>query len=157
MSEQKLDPVRRVVQVSAAVERAFAVFTEELGNWWPPLYTFAGEEGWDTAVIEPETGGRWFERNQAGEETAWGTVLTWDPPHHLILTWRVSPERTQEPPERASRVDVRFTAAGPNSSRVELIHDGFAQHGDGAQTLQQGMASPEGWTKILTAYAAAVG
>lgn len=155
MVEQGLDAVRRVVQVSVPVERAFVVFTEELGRWWPPVYTFAGEEGLDTAVIEPKIGGRWFERNEAGEETAWGTVLTWDPPHRLALTWRVSAERTQEPPERASRIEVRFTTAGPNSSRVELIHDAFEQHGAGAQTLRQGMDSPEGWTKILTAYATA--
>ena len=40
-------------------------------------------------AIERRVGGRIFERAADGRETSWGTVLAYDPPHHLAFSWIV--------------------------------------------------------------------
>jgi hypothetical protein len=51
-------------------------------------------------------------------------------------------------------VEVRFMP-GQGVTRVELEHRGFETHGEGAETLRAGMASPQGWRLILAEYARA--
>src|SRR5690625_335626 len=118
---RRIGELTQTVTVKAPLAKAFTAFTERLGTWWPQQFTF-GEEGFETAVVEPRAGGRWFERDVGGEELDWGEVRVWEPPDRLVLSWRVSPERTHEPPERASEVEVRFVPVGPAETRVELLH-----------------------------------
>ncbi len=70
-----------------------------------------------------------------------------------IRSWRTSPERTPDP-AKASEVEVRFTADGPATSRVELEHRGFGRHGPGGDACRAGLGSPEGWPYILDRCAA---
>ena len=58
-------------------------------------------------------------------------------------------DRTQEPPERASEVEVRFLADEEGRTRVVLTHRDFVRHGDGAETMRTGMASEQGWRLLL--------
>ncbi|MGO4128696.1 SRPBCC family protein [Inquilinus sp. YAF38] len=146
-----LGPVRAGITVDAPPERAFEAFTAELGRWWPLAYTYAQAE-LDTAVIEPQAGGLWFERDRAGRETAWGEVRAYEPPSRLVLSFAVSPERAPEPEARASEVEIRFVPEG-RGTRVELEHRDFERHGDGAGRLRDGMASPGGWPLILADFA----
>lgn len=144
--------IHRTVSVATSIERAFKVFTEDFADWWPKEY-YIGPEPPVTAAIEPREGGRWFQRTADGTETDWGRVLIWDPPTHLVLTWQIGPRETDEwdfepDPSRATRVDVRFIADGPASTRVELTHNGFR----GRDTVHRAFDSPNGWTGILTAY-----
>ena len=154
MPEQTVEPVRKSVTVDVPPERAFSLFAEELGRWWPTPYTYAGDK-FETAAIEPRTGGRWFERAQNGAETSWGEVRAYEPPRRLVLSFAISPARAPEPPEKASEVEIQFDAQGSSSTRVALEHRDFARHGTGAATLRNGMASPQGWPLILAAYARA--
>ncbi len=150
------DEVRRTATLRVPADRAFAVFTDGLAIWWPPEYTWAGD-ALDTIGIEPREGGRCFERGPHGFWCDWGRVLVWDPPHRLVLSWQISPERVPEPdPAKASEVEVRFVAEGPSACRVELEHRGFERHGEGGAGYRAGMDSAEGWTYILDRYAAAV-
>jgi hypothetical protein len=50
-------------------------------------------------------------------------------------------------------VEVRFEMEGSASSKVELDHHSFANHGDGGSAYRAGMASEEGWSLILERYA----
>jgi uncharacterized protein YndB with AHSA1/START domain len=152
VSEQPLDPIRTSIVVDAPVDRAFDIFAEELGRWWPPAYTYAQGQ-FATARIEPHPGGRWFERAKDGRETSWGEVRSYEPPHRLVLSFAVSPMRTPEPPGKASEVQFRFIAEDASRTRVEVEHRDFARHGDGAMRLREGMASQQGWPLILAAYA----
>ncbi len=148
------EEVQRGVTVSAPIERAFAVFTEEMGRWWPAANTFA-KDRFETVQIEPRTGDRWFERASNGSETAWGRVLDWQPPHSLVLTWQITQDGQPEPdPRKASEVDVRFAAETPERTRVAVTHRAFERHGEAAaETWRAAMASPPGWDQFLRLYA----
>lgn len=142
------DDVRREVTVQGSADETFRAFTAELGAWWPAPYTFGGE-AFATAEVEPRKGGRWFERDRWGDETDWGEVRAWEPPSRLVLSWRVAADRSQEPPDRASEVEVRFVPDGEGRTRLILVHRDFARHGDGAETMRVGMASDQGWRFLL--------
>ena len=156
MTDPGVEPIRRTVTLRAAPARAFDAFTERMTEWWPRAYTWSVGD-LERIVIEPWQGGRWYEVRRGGGEEVWGTVLEWDAPARLTLSWQIRADRT---PERdvahASEVDVRFFEDGPGETRLELTHDGFARHGRGAAEYRAGMDGPEGWTEILSRYAGSV-
>lgn len=153
--ETAVEPIKHTVTVPIPPDRAFELFVDELATWWPAEYTWAGD-ALETIAIEPEEGGRCFERGPHGFECDWGRVITWNSPHRLGFTWQVSPARVPEPnPNKASDVDVRFVDETPSTTRVELEHRGFERHGEGGAGYRTGMASPQGWPYILDRYVAA--
>ena len=77
--------IRGTVTVAVPLERAFRVFTDSLGTWWPSEYHI-GQAEMAEAVLEPRAGGRWYERGVDGSECDWGRVLAWEPPHRLVVT-----------------------------------------------------------------------
>jgi hypothetical protein len=68
-----IEPIRKSLVVEATAERAFRVFTEEHGAWWPLATHHIGKQAAETAVIEPRAGGRWFERATDGTICLWGS------------------------------------------------------------------------------------
>ena len=73
------------------------------------------------------------ERAADGTETDWGTVLAWQPPYRLLLTWQVSADWTYEPdPSRGSEIEVTFTPVDPHVTKVEFTHRHLERYG--AQT-----------------------
>jgi len=142
------DPITHQVVVKAGTAGAFDAFTADLGAWWPLAYTFSGVDFVD-AAIEPRAGGVWFERNQAGEKLSWGEVRDYTPGARLVLAFAIGADRKPVSNDAASEVEVRFLAAGPGQTRVELEHRDFARHGKDSETLRAGMDSPQGWPLIL--------
>jgi uncharacterized protein YndB with AHSA1/START domain len=107
-------------------------------------------------VMEGGVGGRWFERGADGSETDWGRVLEWDPPVHVSLAWHLSADWAYDPdPAKASRVDVRFTAVGERSTRVDFEHGDLDRYGDAARKLLDEISDDDGWPMLLGRYAAA--
>lgn len=153
MTEQASpEEIRRTRTVQAPIDRAFALFTEELSSWWPSEYTWS-KDTLDTIAIEPAEGGRCFERGPHGFECDWGRVLDWEPPRRLVFSWQISPTRVPEPnPEKASTVEIQFEADGPETTRIAFEHRDFANHGDGSAEYRAAMASPRGWDYILERY-----
>src|ERR1700693_638953 len=96
-------PVVKAISVRATPARAFELFAGDLARWWPLAQFHTGPDPVDCA-IEPQVGGRVFQRAGDGRETAWGTVLADDPSHHLAFTWIVGLSAEQE-----QRVEIRFT------------------------------------------------
>ena len=137
------------------MDRAFRVFTASFGSWWPAEYHIGTADMAD-AIIEPREGGRWYERGVDGSECDWGTVLAWDPPNRLVVTWQINGEWQYDPdPEHASEIEVRFTADGPGQTTVELVH----RHLDrlvGGQAIYDGISGGGGWSSILDKFAKAV-
>ncbi len=91
--------------VGMAVEEAFAFFTESIGRWWPNEYHIGSPAMVDT-ILEPQPGGRWYERGEDGSECDWGRVLTWEPPHRIVLTWQINGSWPRPRPGQRDRSPV---------------------------------------------------
>jgi uncharacterized protein YndB with AHSA1/START domain len=148
--------VRRTVSVAAPIERAFDVFTKGFTTWWPSSHHI-GTSTMLEARIEPGVGGRWYEIDEDGSECDWGRVLTWEPPHELVLSWHLNGKfEYVADPAQASEVAVTFRAESPTRTVVELEHRNLDKHGETAEDLRNGIDGEGGWTLILNQYAAAV-
>jgi len=152
--------VRKSVRVQVPIERAFSVFVEQMETWWPATHHI-GEKPFETIFVEPRVGGRWYERDVAGNLNDWGTVLAWDPPHRVTFSWHVGPGHDQpdwvcdRDVAKASEVEIRFSAEGPATTRVELEHSKLERHGEGYQKLREIFDGPGAWQEILLLFAKA--
>jgi hypothetical protein len=161
INETAATVVRRSVTVEAPIDRAFSVFTESYFDWAPKDHHL-GQADLAAVVLEPQVGGRWFERGVDGVECDWGQVLAWDPPAHVAMSWQINSldggEQWEYDPDpaRASRIDVRFTALGPSTTRVELEHSELERHGDYWEIISNGVAGPNGWDLALSLYAQSI-
>ena len=149
--------MQKTLQVNIPVERAFAVFTEKMGGWWPATHHIA-KQPFAGITVEPRAGGRWFEVAADGSECEWGRVLAWEPPHRVVFAWHLQPDFTFDPdPEKASEVEIRFFAEGAGKARVELEHRGLERHGEGWEQLRAGVDAPGGWSTVLEQFVKAAG
>jgi uncharacterized protein YndB with AHSA1/START domain len=137
-----LPPIRRQVVVPAAPDRAFDVFTQRIGSWWPVDRHSVHGTGATAAFRD----GRLIETGPGGEEVEWGTVLAWEPPRLLRMTWHPGYAA-----ERASEVEVEFTAAADGHTVVTLTHRDWSRFPDPAAARDN---YGVGWPVVLAAYAA---
>lgn len=140
-------PIRKSVRVGAPPERAFKVFTDDIGRWWPKTHHIVPAD-LDAPVIEPKAGGRWYERGVDGSECDVGKVLVWEPPARLVLAWQVSADWKFDP-GLITEVEVRFIADGANATRVELEHRNLDRYGERADAYRAIIDSPNGWGGLL--------
>jgi uncharacterized protein YndB with AHSA1/START domain len=141
-------PVRKELVIESGQAQCFRVFTEEHGLWWLLATHHIGEKDAQTAIIEPRSGGRWYERAADGTECLWGSVLAWEPPARIVLDWQTGANWKHDP-DLHTEVEVRFIALGPARTRVELEHRHLARMGDAASKLREAFDSPGGWSGIL--------
>ncbi|MGH8933648.1 MAG: SRPBCC family protein [Egibacteraceae bacterium] len=145
--------VCRTVTVEVPQQRAFELFTAELGSWWPREYSI-GETDMADFVLEPKVGGRWYEMGVDGKEYETGRVTAFEPPDRLVLAWHLNENWQYDPdPTHASEVEVRFVAESPTRTRVDLDHRGFERHGGGAEAVHGVVDSPQGWGYCLELFA----
>ena len=148
--------VRKNIRVHVPIDRAFSVFVEQMELWWPPSHHIAANP-FQSIFVEPCVGGRWFERDAAGNECEWGTVRAWDPPRLVTFSWHLGPDWKFNPDlAKASDVAIRFTPEGTTATLVELVHSGFERHGEGYERLRMMLDSPDAWTSTLAAFVKAV-
>ncbi|MBW1602474.1 SRPBCC domain-containing protein [Streptomyces sp. JJ66] len=142
MPVQPLPDVRKSVVVAATPEKAFQVFTERPSDWWPDHHVLLKTARVGLA-FEPVVGGRYYEWDAEGRQQDWGRVLTWEPPHRLAMTWRISPTwQPLDDDEFASEIEVEFTPVDAHHTRVELAHVKLHQHGEGAERIHQALQGP---------------
>jgi len=122
-------PVIKAVSVRAAPARAFEFFARDLARWWPLPQFHTGPDPVDCA-IEPRVGGRVFERAADGRETAWGTVVAYEPPHRLSFSWIIGLSA-----ELAQLIELRFT------------QEGWEKLGDAAAALRE--RYDRGWATLI--------
>jgi uncharacterized protein YndB with AHSA1/START domain len=153
-SAPTLPAIQATLTVGVPVERAFDVFTDSFNTWWPAEYHI-GSANMDAAIIEPREGGRWYERGVDGSECDWGRVLTWQPPHRLVVTWQINGQWQFDPdPEHASEIEVRFNADGPELTTVELEHRLLDRLVDG-RAIHDTLISGGSWIAMLELFAKA--
>lgn len=145
--------VRVSIEVEAPIERAFAVFTDDIGSWWDPTHHVLQVELAEM-VFEPRAGGYLYDRGVDGNECRWARVLAYEPPNRLVISWDISPHwQLETDPGKTSEVEVRFTAQEPDRTRVELEHRNLERHGDGWEQMRDAVGSPGGWPAGMRAFA----
>jgi uncharacterized protein YndB with AHSA1/START domain len=139
-------PVRLSVTVNASRQRAFEVFTQRMGDWWPTSsHSIAGDEV-ETVVLEAGEGGRIFERHRDGSEASWGVIRTWSPPERLVFSWNPSYEDRPD-----TEVEVTFIEISEAETRVELEHRGWDALGAAARQLRDNYE--QGWPVVMGGFA----
>jgi uncharacterized protein YndB with AHSA1/START domain len=156
-TETQASAVRTEIVVEAPIERAFTVFTEEIGSWWPEDHHILQAE-LAQMVFEPRAGGHVYDRGVDGSECRWARVLAYEPPNRIVISWDINLQwQLETDPDRTSEVEIRFIAAGPARTRIELEHRRLERHGDGWQQMRDAVGSPGGWSSGLQRFAAAAG
>lgn len=148
MSEQQtagahLGDVSKTVTVAAGVEDAFALLVERPDEWLPPGHSFLKDP--EVIAIEPRVGGRYYERGADGTEIVHGVVVTFEPPHRLVMTWRMGADWRPTPDdEHASLTEFAFSADPdtPNTTRVVLTHSELDRHGTAAAAIRAALDGP---------------
>ena len=141
-----IEPLRLAFDVACSPEHAFATWTDRIDAWWPRDHTVAGDDV-AQVVLQPELGGRIFERTRAGAEHDWGRVTLWEPPVRFGYRWHLA-----QPPDDATDVEIRFVPAGPGT-RVEISHTGWDRLGERGDILRG--RNRAGWRTLLPHYVAA--
>ena len=139
-------PIRKTLRVRASRQKAFDTFVA-MGGWWLKSHTLQ-PTGQRDVVIEPRSGGRWYDVGEDGAEMEWGRVIAWDAPERLVLAWQLNADWTYDPAFETV-VEVRFTADGDHTL-VEFEHRGLEAFGERAAETAQGMDL--GWGELLEGY-----
>ena len=145
--------VQSEIVVEAPLERAFAVFTEDIGSWWPPENHILEAELAEM-VFEPRVGGHVYDRGVDGSECRWARVLAYEPPNRVVISWDITPQwQLETDSSRASEIEVRFVPEAPDRTRVELEHRNLERHGEGWEGLRDAVGSEGGWGSCLQSFA----
>jgi uncharacterized protein YndB with AHSA1/START domain len=144
------------LRVAATPQRAFSVFTQEIGTWWTPnaLFRFTRRSPGHLS-FEPGAGGRFIETLADGEVFEIGRITAWEPGRLLAFSWR----QAAFTPQQSTHVEVRFESVG-SETRVTVEHSGWetvaqdhvARHGfpDAIFLTRHG----QWWQSLLGAFAA---
>ena len=109
------------LRVKATPERAFDVFTREVGLWWRPNAMFQFTPRSPGALsFEPGPDGRFIETLPNGKVFEIGRIRAWEPPHRLVFGWR----QAAFAPDQDTEVEVRFEVVG-DETRVTVEHRGW--------------------------------
>jgi len=146
--------VRREIVVEAPIAHAFSTFVERFGDFKPPEHNLLASPIART-TFDPQVGGHIYDVAEDGSECRWARILAYDPPYRVVFSWDISPYwQLQTDPEKASEVEVRFSAETPSRTRVELEHRHLDRHGDGWEGVRDGVDNDAGWPLYLSRYAA---
>jgi len=136
-----LPPLRLAVRVELPPDRAFRLFVDDIGEWWPLATHSVSREAAQTCAFEPRPGGRVFERSRTGEEHTWGRLEVWEPPRRIAFSWHPGRDAST-----AQRVEVTFTVLG-EGTEVVLEHTGWELLGDSAAAVRSDYQ--RGWARVL--------
>ena len=146
------EPIVKTLEVPCDEARAFEIFANQVGTWWPlAKNTVSAMSGGvaQSVTIEPRVRGRIYEIGEDGKEHHWGNVTVFDPGSRLTLDWHIN-----SPASEATEVDVVFTSIGENRTRVQLTYHRWEALGERADQMREGYNN--GWVCVFDeAYAAA--
>lgn len=145
--------VRHEIVVDLALDEAFWTFTK-FDRIKPREHNLLAVPIEET-VLEPQVGGGVYDRGVDGSICRWGRVLAFDPPNSLAFSWDIGPDwRITPDPDRTSEVEVSFAPVGDHRTRVTLVHRHLDRHGEGWQSMRDGVDAPDGWPLYLSRYQA---
>jgi uncharacterized protein YndB with AHSA1/START domain len=145
--------IQTEIVVEAPIERAFHVFCTEFDKIKPREHNML-EVAIAESVFEPREGGRVYDRGVDGTECQWARVLAYEPPDRLVFSWDISPQwQIETDRSRTSEVEVRFVPETAERTRVELEHRYLERHGEGWESLREGVRGDQGWPLYLGRFA----
>jgi len=154
MSDQQATSVTSSIVVNAPIDKAFEVFTADIGGWWPAEHHII-EAPLAEMVFDPRVGGNVYDRGADGSECRWARVLVYEPPDRVVFSWDIALSwQLEADPDKTSEVEVRFTDEGGGRTRVDLEHRNIDRHGEGWQGMRDAVGSDDGWTTGLERFAA---
>ena len=136
-----IGPIHQSITVNAPPARCFELFTSHIGDWWPKDQTLS-KGPYKTLVIEPKVGGRWYETDSTDKVLQWGDVLAWEPPHKVLLAWRLNTSFAFDP-NLLTEVEITFKDAGGGKTQMTLEHRNLEKLGDNAEKFTAALAG--GW------------
>lgn len=119
---ERVPPVRRQIVVPVAPGVAFDAWTADIGLWWP---TGSRHSVFEDGSSVKFTDGQLVEEGPQGR-AVWGSVLEWQPPELLRMTWHPGRPDTEH-----TDLSVRFAAIGDGTrTLVTLEHTGWERFAD---------------------------
>lgn len=150
-----VEPIHHMVTVRCPPERAFKLFTEQMGTWWPvESYSRAVSEFQHEDVevanleFQARMGGAILEHLSDGRILPWAEVIAWDPPWRVRMAWR--PHSKPEPP---TEIEVTFTERG-GGTLVEVEHRGWERLSEDFRDELYGIYA-RGWITTLECFVTA--
>lgn len=92
---------------------AFHLFTQRIGEWWPPDRRHTRDPHSEIFLLES---GRFYERTKEGREVDLGCVRDWRFAERILLDFFIATG-----PERPTEVEIVFSAQG-DGTRVVVTH-----------------------------------
>ena len=130
--------IEKTVILRCSPERAFALFTERAGEWWPTERRHTKDP---KSAIKIEKTGRFYERSTDGTEAELGIVRAFEPMKRLLLDWYPGTGAAHP-----THVEVRFEPEGA-ATRVTI------QHGPGPASeelyKQRAPAYEVSWARVF--------
>lgn len=142
-----LDPMIYTIEVPCGQEKAFGVFVNDMGSWWPldkrSMSLMNGGKPAKELRIEAKQGGRIVEIGHDDTEHHWGTIMSYDPHDSLTMDFHMG----LPAPETPSTVEVRFTPLAGDRTQVVLTHGNWEAYGELAEMMRGGYGSS--WVLIF--------
>ncbi|MDQ4027648.1 MAG: SRPBCC domain-containing protein [Actinomycetota bacterium] len=155
VEQGNVEPIRRTISVQSGPERAFELFTDDMGTWWPvELYSRAVSEFKNEDVkvarleFQARMGGSILEHMSDGRILPWAEVIVWRPPHRVVMAWR-----PHSAPELPTEIEVTF---GPREAGTEVVveHRGWERLSERFREQLYDIYV-RGWPTTLECFAAA--
>src|SRR5215218_3812030 len=102
-------PVRKTLSVNCSPERAFEVFTAEVGSWWPTKTHSIHKDGVTGVILEQHEGGEMYELAE-GRREHWARVTAWAP-RRCATTTRAAGTSSSPRSSRTRNRDAVWRAA----------------------------------------------
>lgn len=141
-----MEPIVKQLTVPLPVAEAFALFTDQMGTWWP-LASHSVKGAKSKVTFPREKGGEIIETDADGQRHVWGRLIAYDPEGFLSFTWH--PGR---PEEEATAITITFTATSEGTF-IELTHGGFDILGTTADAVSTSYL--KGWDLVLGCFMSA--
>jgi uncharacterized protein YndB with AHSA1/START domain len=135
------EPVVKKVRVDCPIHDAFLTFTARIDLWWPIAHRRYRDS---VMLLEPWTGGGFFEKSPDGQEVRLGEVVRFDPPRCVAYTWY--PGAIEKP----TLVQVSFEQE-PDAVLVTVTHaEGESAMGD--EWPKRALRFEKSWEAVLPAF-----
>lgn len=143
--------IRHEVEVDLSPEEAFWRFAD-LDRIKPREHNMLAVPIAQT-VLEQRVGGDVYDRGVDGSICRWGRVLAFDPPNTIAFSWDIGPDwQITADLSRTSEVEIAFAVLDEERTRVTLMHQHIDRHGQGWESLRDGLEAQDGWPLYLGRY-----